>query len=233
VPTEPDAASKAAEKVTSGPRSSIRRQRTVRGPHARLAAETRRRRMLGLVTGFNGNGDYEVWEGQRTSPPHESGIPPVASSQAPGPRMFDDERMRLRDTLSFERQHTTNMEADGPLLPPAPESRDYHPVALSPEAQREVLRIHEIRRNLQRLARRRTAPTPPYTETDIALIARVGTDSPRPASLTPTLSPSRQLTLQDLEASMTFGRPSLERHDFTVRDAPNTSDVSVDISIAL
>ena len=75
---------------------------------------------------------------------------------------------------------------DGPLLPPAPD-----PERTQISRVREMERLHQVRRDLRRMSRRRPAPTPPYTETDIAFIARTGRDSPRPSSLTPALSPSR------------------------------------------
>lgn len=192
-PAEPGTAAKAAEKATSGLRSSIRRQRTVRGPQARLSAETRRRRMLGIVSGDPTPGDYEVWERQTSqSPPEDTDLTSATSltgrARARAYRMFEDERMRLRDTLSFERQPPPARDPDGPLMPPVPESRDYTSFE---ERRREIQRLHDVRRDLRRIARRRPAPTPPYTETDLAFMARTASDSPQPSSQTPTLSPTR------------------------------------------
>jgi hypothetical protein len=217
-------ATKAAEKVTTGPRSSIRRQRTIRGPQARLSAENRRRRMLGMV-GDSNPGDYEVWENRQISrsPPNEPDVNSAASLHARAHRMFEDERMRLRDTLSFERQHPPTREIDGPLMPPVPESRDY---STFDERRREIQRLHDVRRDLRRIARRRPAPTPPYTETDLAFMARVGTDSPRPSSLTPTLSPPRRVEAADTENSRSFGTRVPEEFEFTSRATPFMTDVS-------
>jgi hypothetical protein len=223
-------ASKATEKNAQGPRSSIRRQRTIRGPHARLSAENRRRRMLGMVA--DSNTDYEFLESQQRSPPHEAEASSIASLQARAHRLFDDERMRLRDTMSFERQHLhpPHTDIDGPLMPPVPESRDYSGID-ERERRREIQRLHEVRRDLRRIARRRPAPTPPYTETDLALMARLGTDSPRPSSLTPAVSPPRE-SFGDVRMNFpSFGlranpSDSSDQLDFRAREPPYTSDVS-------
>jgi hypothetical protein len=224
-PVEPEVASKATEKVASGPRSSIRRQRTVRGPHARLSAETRRRRMLGMVSDARPE-DFEV---QILEPPSGAGGPPPPnesemSSETPfqsrAMRMFEQERMRLRDTLSFERQHPASSEMDGPLMPPVPESRDYAGIE---ERQREIQRLRQVRQDLRRMARRQPAPTPPYTDRDIEYMARTGTglNSPRPSSLTPALSPSHQPST----VSSPLRRLS-EDFSFTAQAPPFAADVS-------
>jgi hypothetical protein len=188
-PAEPEVASKAAEKVTSGPRSAIRRQRTVRGPHARLSAESRRRRMLGMVSDAPPE-DFEVQVlGPHFGGPNQIELPSGAPFQSRAMRMFEQERMRLRDSLSFERQHAPNSEMDGPLMPPVPESRDYAGIE---ERHREITRLRQVRQDLRRMARRHPAPTPPYTDRDIEYMGRNRINSPRPSSLTPALSPSHQ-----------------------------------------
>jgi hypothetical protein len=220
-PVEPEVASKATEKVTSGPRSAIRRQRTVRGPHARLSAETRRRRMLGMVSDAHPE-DFEVQvlEPQSGGPPNQSELPSGPPFQSRAMRMFEQERMRLRDTLSFERQHAPNSEMDGPLMPPVPESRDYAGIE---ERQREIQRLRQVRQDLRRMARRHPAPTPPYTDRDIEYMARTGTgiNSPRPSSLTPALSPSHQPST----ASSPLRRLS-DDFSFTAQAPPYAADVS-------
>jgi hypothetical protein len=226
-------AAKAAEKTTTGPRSSIRRQRTIRGPHARLSAEARRRRMLGMV-GEPTPGDYEVWERQASrSPPNEPDVTSVASLHARAHRMFEDERMRLRDTLSFERQHPPPpRDVDGPLMPPVPESRDYSSFE---ERRREIQRLHDVRRDLRRIARRRPAPTPPYTETDLAFMARIAHDSPQPSSLTPVLSPSRPVDGADAENTRSSAQPSArgtDEFEFTARTPSLSTGVSAPHSIS-
>lgn len=223
-PVEPEIASKATEKVASGPRSAIRRQRTVRGPHARLSAETRRRRMLGMVSDARPE-DFEVQvlEPPLGGPPNESEMPSGAPFQSRAIRMFEQERMRLRDTLSFERQHAPNSEMDGPLMPPVPESRDYAGVE---ERQREIQRLRQVRQDLRRMARRQPAPTPPYTDRDIEYMARTGTgiNSPRPSSLTPALSPSHQPST----ASSPLRRLS-DDFSFTAQAPAYAADVSTSI----
>jgi hypothetical protein len=220
-PVEPEVAFKATEKVASGPRSAIRRQRTVRGPHARLSAETRRRRMLGIVSDARPE-DFEVQilEPPSGGPPNESEMPSGAPFQSRTMRMFEQERMRLRDTLSFERQHAPNSEIDGPLMPPVPESRDYAGVE---ERQREIQRLRQVRQDLRRMARRQPAPTPPYTDRDIDYMARTGTgiNSPRPSSLTPALSPSHQ----PFTASSPLRRLS-DDFSFTAQAPPYAANVS-------
>lgn len=226
-PVEPEVASKATEKVASGPRSAIRRQRTVRGPHARLSAETRRRRMLGIVSDARPE-DFEVQilEPPSGGPPNESEMPSGAPFQSRAIRMFEQERMRLRDTLSFERQHASNSE-DGPLMPPVPESRDYAGVE---EREREIQRLRQVRQDLRRMARRQPAPTPPYTDRDIDYMARTGTgiNSPRPSSLTPALSPSHQPST----ASSPLRRLS-DDFSFTAQAPPYAADVSVLVPYSL
>jgi hypothetical protein len=185
------------------------------------------------MVGDSNPGDYEVWENRQSSrsPPNEPDG--VASLHARAHRMFEDERMRLRDTLSFERQHPPTREIDGPLMPPVPESRDY---SAFDERRREIQRLHDVRRDLRRIARRRPAPTPPYTETDLAFMARVGTDSPRPSSLTPALSPARRLDPTDTENSRGLGtRVSDDSVDFTSRESPftNVSNFSVKFQCAV
>jgi hypothetical protein len=148
---------------------------------------------------------YDVWDNlardQRPSPRRAE--EPPAASHSRGPR-FDDDRMRLRDTLSFERQPLPNMEIDGPLMPPAPEPREY---PSGDVRRREIQRLLEVRRDLRRIARRRPAPTPPYTDTDLALMARMGTESPLPSSVTPARSP--RLTPGQVEmANALTGRPA-------------------------
>jgi hypothetical protein len=222
-PVEPEIASKATEKVASGPRSAIRRQRTVRGPHARLSAETRRRRMLGMVSDARPE-DFEVQILEPPSgaggPPNESEVPSGAPFQSRAMRIFEQERMRLRDTLSFERQHAPNSEMDGPLMPPVPESRDYAGIE---ERQREIQRLRQVRQDIRRMARRQPAPTPPYTDRDIEYMARTGTGiiSPRPSSLTPALSPSHQPST----ASSPLRRLS-DDFSFTAQAPPYAGDVS-------
>jgi hypothetical protein len=228
-PVEPEVAFQATEKVASGPRSAIRRQRTVRGPHARLSAETRRRRMLGIVSDARPE-DFEVQilEPSSGGPSHENEMRSGALFQSRGAmRMFEQDRMRLRDTLSFERQHAPHSEMDGPLMPPVPESRDYAGVE---ERQREIQRLRQVRQDLRRMARRQPAPTPPYTDRDIDYMARTGTgiNSPRPSSLTPALSPSHQPST----ASSPVRRLS-DDFSFTAQAPPYAADVSVFVPYSL
>ncbi|TVY71313.1 hypothetical protein LSUE1_G005715 [Lachnellula suecica] len=197
-PVEPQVAAKATEKPTAAPRSVIRRHRTLRGPHARPhAAETRRRRILSMVATDNSTTpeEYEVWEMQRTSPPNDGDLNSVAYIQDRAHRMFEAGQTRLRDTLSFERQHPrpTNSELDGPLMPPVPESRDYSALEDRPQRVRHITR---------RLAARNHAPTPPYTESNLASPSRRSSDSSRPSmpNMTPALSISR--------SSASYGLPS-------------------------
>lgn len=214
VPTEPDAAIKAAEKVASGPRSSIRRQRAVRRTQAPVSVENIRRRVQSMVADSSTD-RYEVWENAARDPPPPPRRPELSSaSPARGARTAEDERMRIRDTISFERQHPPNVVIDGPLMPPAPEPRDY---ASADVRRREIQRILEMRRDLRRIARRRPAPTPPYTDTDLALMARMGTESPRPSSGTPARSP--RFTLGELEPTVSFsGRLAAENASSGARE---------------
>jgi len=150
--------------------------------------------MLGLVSEGNSPEEYEVWEGQQRSGSNEADSASVASLQARiAQRIFEEEQQsRIRDINPFARQPPPNAESDGPLMPPVPESRDY--TAGMEERTREIQRMRQVRQDLRRMARRHPAPTPPYTDTDLTLIARIGSDSPRPSTLTPALSPLRQLS---------------------------------------
>lgn len=216
VPSEPQVASKAADKPTAAARSAIRRHRTVRGPHARLQAlEARRRRILSAAAPTSPRPeDYEVWMTERTSSPNDGEATSAAHLREHAHRILESGQTR------FDRQnpHTrpSNTDMDGPL-PPVPESRDYS--AIEDQQQR-------LRRISRRLAARNLAPTPPYTEADYTLPrVRSRSRSPRPSTLTPTLSPSRQSDgditprrlLRDTEIMLTTGRrPILRNHVSTV-----------------
>ncbi|KAL2073613.1 hypothetical protein VTL71DRAFT_10939 [Oculimacula yallundae] len=216
-PVEPEVASKAAEKIASQPRSSIRRQRTLRGPHARLTAEARRRRILGLMPEAE---QYEdVPEGQRGNEPNYTEGDSLASSSGLS-RALRLERLRMRDPLSFEREHASILHIDGPLMPPVPESRDY---SVAEERQREIYRLRHARQSLRRMSRRHPAPTPPYTDMDLAFTRQA--DSPRlSSSLTPVLSPSRQASTGSMPSPP---HRSLEENDFTnISGGPPTTETA-------
>ncbi|TVY86189.1 hypothetical protein LAWI1_G008059 [Lachnellula willkommii] len=169
-PVEPQVASKAAEKPTAAPRSAIRRHRTLRGHIARPhVADTRRRRILSMVADTTPE-EYEIWEMQRASPPNDG-----ESASERAHRLF---QTRYRDTLSFERQtpRATNSEVDGPLMPPVPESRDYSAIEDHQQRMRQIRPRLATRRNL--------APTPQYTEANLASLLRMPSDSP-PLPLSP------------------------------------------------
>jgi hypothetical protein len=168
--------------------------------------------MLGLVSDSNSPDEYEVWDSQQRSGSNEADSASVASLQARiAHRIFEEEQQsRIRDTNPFARQVPPNADADGPLMPPVPESRDY--AAGMEERTREIQRMRQVRQDLRRMARRHPAPTPPYTDTDLTLIARIGNDSPRPSTLTPALSPLRQLSAGEGDSSnpeFTFSRSYL------------------------
>ncbi len=188
----------------------------------RLTAEARRRRMLGLMP-ENEPEEYEVSEIQQEIPPNQAQLPSPASLQSRAMRMFEQERIRLRDPLSFERQHPSNTE-DGPLMPPVPESRDYAGIE---ERQREIYRLRQVRQDLRRMARRHPAPTPPYTDNDLAFLTR--TESPRlSSSLAPVLSPSHQPSTGDMDSPP---RRPLEESDYSFTARGQTyNDVSFLIS---
>ena len=130
----------------------------------------------------------------------------IAFLQARAHRLIENERAygereAFIDRVSWERRHTPDGGYPN-ALPPAPEpgmenredgeSERLRHVRASRE--REIERLHQVRRDLRRLGRRRPAPTPPYTEPDIAFIAHTGRlyrDSPVPSSLTPARSPVR------------------------------------------
>lgn len=188
-PVEPEAVSKASEKVASGSRSSIRRQRPSRRPspreNTRSAFEQRRRRLLGVLTatGQLSTDDYDiVWDNERR--PARTG----GEDRAENPTLSPSDLASIeRPTLS----RNTSVPGRPPLahfgdIPPlVPESRDF---SASNERQREVPRIIQLREELRHIARR--VPTPPYTETDLAFIARWNSDAPRTSALTPGFSPA-------------------------------------------
>ncbi|KAG9228412.1 hypothetical protein BJ875DRAFT_446899 [Amylocarpus encephaloides] len=207
-PIEPEGAAKAAEKNAAGPRSAIRRQRTLRGSSARVHNLDRRRRIMPLAADPSPE-EYEAWETQRLSPPSESELDTVASLQGLAQRTIEvEERMRSRDTPPIESRarlpdppqrrttpsegssrNTPNVASNGSSrMPPVPETRDYYS-----QGRGELSRLRAIS-DIQRLARN-PAPTPPYTESDLAFLARVGSDGSRSSSLTTGVSmPRRQIT---------------------------------------
>ena len=217
-------ASKSAEKIASGTRTAIRRNGTPRG---RSSNETRRRRLVGMIAATNATGDYEVWENQQSrTPPINPDVTSVASLQARAHRIFEEERTRLRDTLSFERQHPPNTEQDGSSMPPAvPEPRDYSGSGdHQRDHQREMQRLRQMRQDLRRMSRRLPAPTPPYTETDIAFTNRPGSDAP---SSPPLMSRARYLPTPETFASTSTPQPLEDEEDSTYREFAYF-DVSVD-----
>ena len=220
-PVEPEIPSKAAEKTSSGPRSAIRRQRTIHGgPHARVVAENRRRRLLGLIA--DRDEFVEVFENQGPSPEfvHGPEIFSIASTEA---LVLENGHLQLRDTPNFERpaRHSD-------LDPLVPESRD--PSSFD-DRQRELEGLHQIRRELRRI-RRRPAPTPPYTETDIAFMARMGRDSPRLRYSRATLTPPRRSPPEgETEAPTSFTRPSLDEPDWATWTSSYAVAVSMKVCI--
>jgi hypothetical protein len=153
---------------------------------------------------------------QRTSPPNDRESTSVAYIQERAHRIpvFEAGQTRSRDTMSFERQipphpQFSEAELDGPLMPPVPESRDYSAIEDHQQRMRHISRRLAARRNL--------APSPPYTEIDLTSLPRIGSDSPRPSTLTPALSPSRQpsadaesaprIPMEDTEVIISARRP--------------------------
>lgn len=146
----------------------------------------------------------------------------IASLQARAHRFIESERalserVSLSDPVSWERRHTPDGGYPN-ALPPAPDPELESRVERENERlrqvrasrEREIERLHQVRRDLRRLGRRRPAPTPPYTETDIAFMARSARlyrDSPVPSSLTPARSPER-LSPPDGEADISSVRNS-------------------------
>ena len=200
-------ASRATEKVAAVPRSSIRRQRTVSSGNLALASENRRRRIQDLL-------EADAREIGQT-PSTDIDIPSIlalrdrALSAYRNERSLNEravsERVFLREPLSWERRHRPDgIEDYSNALPPAPDPESEINTNLERERERllqvrtsrerEIERLHQVRRDLRRMGRRRPAPTPPYTETDIASMAR-GTmlfgDSSIPSALTPARSPIR------------------------------------------
>lgn len=172
-------ATESTEKVASGPRSAIRRNRNryfTSAAHSRMSPEARRRLMLeGML---NLEREREASENRQMSPTEQDVA--TESTRSTRTRLLEPQsRMMLRDSLSFERRHGPEADVDGPLLPVASEMRDS-------ERGRWAI-AHQARREIDRLARRRPAPTPPYNDGEYAYITG---DTPHPDSLTPALSPS-------------------------------------------
>lgn len=170
---------------------------------------------------------WDALENQQSGASRDIERSSTASFHARALRSFED-RMRLRDTLSFEPQSVPTSDPDGPL-PPVPESRDY---SRAEEIQREIQHLSqvrlEIRHNLRRMARRiQPAPTPPYTEGEVMFMARAETNLRPPrnfSSFTPdlSLSPLEQRPTSEVETST---GPDSE-FSFTARGPPYRSEVS-------
>jgi hypothetical protein len=103
---------------------------------------------------------------------------------------------RVSDPVSWERRHTPDGGYPN-ALPPVPdpemESRADRMQRLRQIDESQSERLDQIQRDLRILGRRRPAPTPPYTETDIAFMARRARlrRDPVTSSLTPARSPVR------------------------------------------
>ncbi|RDL38066.1 uncharacterized protein BP5553_05499 [Venustampulla echinocandica] len=218
-PVEPEVAPKAADKsATAAARSTIRRQRTVRGPNSRSnAAEIRRRRILSMVADTTPD-DYEAWELRQASPSNdgEEQDPAVAPGRLERRgeelhhsimRRFGRDRNRDREPepVSLERENPPSAQ-DGSaasMMPPVPETRDFYAVGPRRHELNRLRHRQNFRRSVQNAAPTPPYPTPPpYTDTDLAFLARIGLDLPRPASLTPALSPSHQVAMDDAEAPL-------------------------------
>lgn len=198
--------------MASAQRSSIRRNRIRSMPRnhpalGRMSSEARRRWMLESI--LNTEVDREPSEPRHESPPSQNAPNSFLDPHSRTVRMFEAERMRLRDTL-FERR--PDIEIDGPLMPPAPESRDYRSYTGSEERRREIQRLRQVGQDIRRMTRRHPAPTPPYQESDYSHVAGpiTGIDTPQSASLTPALSPA---PFADDNESLNSARRVLEDYD--------------------
>lgn len=94
--------------------------------------------------------DDDDEEHDHVSPPDEELSPDSFDIARMNRMRVHSERMRLHQ--SFERRNPINIEIDGPLMPPVPESRDYTAIE---ERRREIQRGHI--RDLRRMARRHPA----------------------------------------------------------------------------
>ncbi|KAH8821132.1 hypothetical protein F5884DRAFT_75637 [Xylogone sp. PMI_703] len=213
-PVEPEVVSKASEKVASGLRSTIRRQRPARRPspreHTRSAFEQRRRRLLGVLaaTGQSSPEDYDmVWENEPRS------TRPGAESRA------ENDTVSRGDLAVIERPPLSR-NTTVPGHPPLRNFGDIPPLVPEVnERQREVPRIIQLREELRHMARR--VPSPPYTETDLAFIARWSSDSPRASALTPGFSPANPASS---ESETRSPNGSDEPNEFPSRLPPYNAD---------
>jgi hypothetical protein len=188
-PVEPEVGIKAVEKSAGGPRSAIRRHRALRGfnspAHQREAA--RRRRILSTGAEASLEEEYEIWDMRRASS-GQNGTRDVTITNRRGgqysQRVVADQE-RLRATVLSERRNRSYEPDGSSMMPPVPETRDYYTVRGESDRLRQPS-------DLQRLARN-SAPTPPYTETDLAFLARRPSASPRPSSLNESARPVRRL----------------------------------------
>ena len=163
-PVEPDVASKAAEKTAAVPRSSIRRRVLERPSRARVVADARRRRLLGMMVDTEPE-EYEVSEpaSQPAAPAREGSYVPAGEPPSRAIRLSEGDRMRLRDQLSFERGDQREADTDGPLMmPPAPETRDF-PSDNGLEDLRRQAELHRLRQARHRQDLRRMARRYPYS----------------------------------------------------------------------
>lgn len=167
-----------------------------------MSPETRRRRIIGRIADFERPEEYEVVE-----PDTPGAAPSRDDDEIFVPPETDYER-RLRDQLSFERRRTGAEDNDGPALPPAPESEDFNSssrlealrmIHRSIARDREAYQLQEARRRqeLRRMARRRTAPTPPYAEGDMNYAPRA--NGPEGEERRSILTPARSSSHPDSE----------------------------------
>ncbi|KAJ8057959.1 hypothetical protein OCU04_013133 [Sclerotinia nivalis] len=160
-PSVPDSPSKETEKSTSRARSTIRRH-PLRGNQPRPVYHARRRRAY-LDNYERDTNSLEMFQHlyqQQSIRPSARVSITTSTRDAMREAMREHSLSAVPPSLSFERQSSRGVEADGPLMPAVPESRDYpNPPIGDLQGPPRILRTSVI-------------SISPYPETDIHSVSR-------------------------------------------------------------
>ncbi|CAD6441346.1 588f2f38-d53c-4cb1-a0f5-c9360ccb199b [Sclerotinia trifoliorum] len=162
-PSVPDSPSKETEKSTSGARSAIRRH-PLRGNRPVYHARRRRAYLDNYERDTNSLELFQHLYQQQSIRPSARVSITTSTRDAMREAMREHSLSAVPPSLSFERQSSRGAEADGPLMPAVPESRDYpNPPIGDPQGPPRILRTSVI-------------SISPYPETDTHSVSRPSGD---------------------------------------------------------